>query len=58
MSNSTQKKKEITSFKDHLTSYNIVNVCKKTIVNGDKDLQNCKEADLPGEFFLIFLQFK
>ena len=51
MSNSTQKKKEITSFKDHLTSYNIVNVCKKTIVNGDKDLQNCKEADLPGEFF-------
>ena len=42
------KKKEIISTKDHLTSYNIVIVCKQTIVSGDEDLQNYNEADLPG----------
>ena len=44
-----KKKKETISAhlkkKDHLKNYNIVNVCKNTIVNGDEDLQNCKEAD-------------
>ena len=50
MCNSTQKKKEITSFKDHITCYNIVNVCKNTIVNDDKELQNYIKADLPGLF--------
>ena len=48
MSNYTLKKKKIKSSKDNHTSYNIVDVCKQTIVNGDKDLQNYNEADLPG----------
>ena len=48
MSNNTLKKKKITSSKDHITSNNIVNVCKNTIVNGDKDLQNYNKADQPG----------
>ena len=40
--------KEIMSSKNHLTSYNIVNVCKNTIVIGDEDLQNYNKVDLPG----------
>ena len=48
MCNSTQKKKEITSSKDHITCYNIVNVCKNTIVNDDEELQNYNKADLSG----------
>ena len=38
MSNYNLKKKKITSSNDHHTSYNIVDVCKQTIVNGDKNL--------------------
>ena len=45
MIKNTFKKKKITFSKDYPTNYNIVNVCKHTIVNGDEDLQNCKEAD-------------
>ena len=41
-------KKKITSFKDHLTCYNIVNVCKNTIVNDVENLQSYNKADLPG----------
>ena len=48
MGNNTQNMKEITSSKDHHTSYNIVDVCKQTIVDVDEDLQNYNEADLPG----------
>ena len=48
MSNNTLKRKEINSSKDHLTSYNIVNVCKNTIVNNDEDLQNYYKGDLQG----------
>ena len=48
MSNYILKKKKIKSSKDHLTSYNIVNVCKQTIVNVDKDLHNYNDANLPG----------
>ena len=48
MSNFTLKKKKITSSKDCHTSYNVVDVCKKTIVNGEKNLQNYHEADLRG----------
>ena len=48
MSNFTSKKKEIVSSRDNHTSYNIVNVCKQTTINGDKDLQNYNEDDLPG----------
>ena len=48
MSDNTLKKKEIMSSKDHHRIYNIVNVCKQTIVNGDKDLQNYNKADLSG----------
>ena len=43
-----KKKKEIISAKDHLTSYNIVNVCKNRIVNSDEDLQNYNKGDLQG----------
>ena len=48
MSKNTQKMNETISSKDHLTSYNIVNVCKNRIVSDNKDLQNYNEADLPG----------
>ena len=48
MSINTLKKKEIIGSKSHLTSYNIVNVCKNTIVIGDEDLQNYNKVDLPG----------
>ena len=48
MGNITQKMKEIIYSKDDLISNNIVNVCKNTIVNNNKDLQNYNEADLPG----------
>ena len=48
MCNNTLKKKEIVSSKHHLTSYNIVNVCKNTIVTGDEDLQTYNKADLQG----------
>ena len=44
----TLKKKKITSSKDHITSYNIVNVCKNTIVNDDEDLKYYDKAYLPG----------
>ena len=48
MINNTFEERKITSSKDHLSSYNIVKVFKHTIVNDDKTLQNCKEADLSG----------
>ena len=47
MSNNTVKKRNIKSTKDHLTSYNIVDVCKQKNI-GDEDLQNYNEVDLPG----------
>ena len=40
--------KENISSKDHLTSNNIVNVCKNTIINADEELQNYKKVELPG----------
>ena len=43
MCNNTLKKK-IKFSKDHLTIYNIVDVCKQIIVDGDKDLQNYNKA--------------
>ena len=46
--NTLTKKKKIISSKDHLTNYNIVNVCKQTIVNGDEDSKKFNEADLSG----------
>ena len=48
MSNNTLKMREVIFSKDHLTSYNIVNVCKNTILNVDKDLHNYNDANLPG----------
>ena len=48
MSNYTLKKKKITSSNDHHTNYNIVDVCKQTIVNVDEDLHNYNDANLPG----------
>ena len=47
-SNCFKKINETITSEDHLTNYNIVNVCKNTIVNGDNDLQNYKEEDLSG----------
>ena len=55
MSNRNQKMKEIIFSKDYLTSYNIVNVCKNSIINGDIDLQNYNATDLPGKiYFNVF----
>ena len=48
MINNTFEERKITSSKDHLTSYNIVKVCKHTIVNDDKTLQNYNKGDLQG----------
>ena len=48
MCNNTLKRKKITFFKDHLTNYNIVDVCKQTIVDGDKDLKNYNQDFLQG----------
>ena len=48
MGNNTQKMREVIFSKGHLTSYNIVNVCKNTILNVDKDLHNYNDANLPG----------
>ena len=48
MINNTFKEKKITSSKDYPTNYNIINVCKHTIVNGDEDLQNYNKVDLQG----------
>ena len=48
MSDNTLKKKEIMSSKNQHTSYNIIYVCKQTIVNGDKDLHIYNKADLLG----------
>ena len=44
MCNNTLKKKKITISEDHLLIYNIVDVCKQIIVDGDKDLQNYNKA--------------
>ena len=46
MSDNTLKKKEIMSSKDHHRIYNIVDVCKQIIDDGDKDLHNYNKADL------------
>ena len=55
MSNRNQKMKEIIFSKDHLTSYNFVNVCKNSIINCDIDLQNYNATDLPGKiYFNVF----
>ena len=48
MINNSFKKKKTTFSKDYLTNYNIVNVCKHTIVNDDKTLQIYNEGDLQG----------
>ena len=48
MCNNTLKKKKVTFSKDHLTIYNIVDVCKQIIVDGDKDLQNYSKDFLQG----------
>ena len=48
MSINTLKKKEIIGSKSHLTSYNIVNVCKQKFVNCYQDSKNYNEGDLPG----------
>ena len=48
MSNYILKKKKTKSSNDNHTSYNIVDFCKQTIVNCNKDLQNYNEIDLPG----------
>ena len=48
MSDNTLKKKEIMSSKNQHTSYNIIYVCKQTIVNGDEDSKKFNEADLSG----------
>ena len=48
MGNNTLKMREVIFSKGHLTSYNIVNVCKNKTVSDNKDLQNYNEADLPG----------
>ena len=58
MSDNTLKKKEIMSSKNQHTSYNIIYVCKQTIVNGDKDLHNYNKTDLPGWFCINDLQVK
>ena len=47
---------ETISSKDHLTSHNIVNVCKNTIANGNEDLQNYDEADFSGK--VCFYNFR
>ena len=46
--NTWKKMKETILSRDHLTSYNIVNVCINTIVNGDEDSKKFNEADLSG----------
>ena len=48
MCNNTLKKKKIKFSKDHLTIYNIVDVCKQIIVDGDKDLENYSKDFLQG----------
>ena len=58
MCNNTLKKKKITISEDHLLIYNIVDVCKQIIVDGDKDLQNFSKAFLQGYFFSIVVQFR
>ena len=46
--NCLKKIMETITSEDHLTNYSIVNVCKNTIVNVYKDLQNYNEEDLQG----------
>ena len=48
MIKNTFKKKKITFSKDYPTNYNIVKVCKHTIVNDDKTLQSYSVGDLQG----------
>ena len=48
------KKKQVFSFGNHHTNYNIVNVCKQSTINGDDDLQIYNGVALSGwNFFLI-----
>ena len=49
--NTLKKKKKVTFSNDYHTTYNIVDVCKQIIIDGDKDLQNYSKDFLQGYFY-------